>query len=118
MSVYIFRVYESASDVTMCSQNAKTWPTNLSETGNLPSSASTGILIALLCTPRICLQNLIWAFSCGCLYPVLLLKSWSIGSPSNCSVYGYHTSEPYVGIGSTKLSNSYVIASTLIFSLR
>ena len=43
MSAYIFRVYESASDVTMRAQNVMTWPTNLSETGNLPSSASTGI---------------------------------------------------------------------------
>ena len=43
MSAYIFRVYESASDVTMCAQNVMTWLTNLSETGNLPSSASTGI---------------------------------------------------------------------------
>ena len=100
MSVYIFRVYESASDVTMCAQNAMTWPTNLSETGNLPSSVSTG----LLCTPRICLQNIMWAFSCGCLYPVLLFKNCSVGSPSNCSVYGYHTSEPYVRTGSTKLT--------------
>ena len=43
MSAYIFRVYESASDVTMRAQNVMTWPTNLSETGNLPISASTGI---------------------------------------------------------------------------
>ena len=35
--------YESASDVTMRAQNVMTWPTNLSETVNLPSSASTGI---------------------------------------------------------------------------
>ena len=106
------------SDVTMCAQNAMTWPTNLSETGNLPSSASTGILIALLCTSMICRQNLMSAFSCCCLYPVLLLKSRSIRPPSNCPVYGYHTSEPYVRIGSTKLPNSCVIASTLIIFIR
>ena len=74
-------------------------------TGNLPSFTGTGTLIALLCTPGFCLQNSMWVFSCGCFYPVLLLKR-SIGSSSDCSVYGYHTSYPCVRIGSTKLSIS------------
>ena len=73
VSVYIFRVHKSASDATMCAQNEMTWPSIFNETENLTSSPSTGICIALLCMPRIYLQNLIWAFSCGCLYPVLLL---------------------------------------------
>ena len=114
----MFQVYKSASNVTLCAQNSVTWPTIFHETGNLPSSACTSILIALLCMPRTYRQNLMKAFSCDCLYPELLLKSWLIGSLSNCSVYGYHASEPYVRIGSTKLSKSCMIAPALIFALQ
>ena len=93
-----------------------TWLTIFNETGNLPSSAGIGILIALFCTPKVCLQNLVGVFSCGCLFPVLFFNNVSVGSHISCYVYRYHTSDPYVKIGSAKLSKSRVIASTLILS--
>ena len=72
----------------------------LNEIGNLPCSARASILMVVLCMPKVCLQNLMWAFSCSYLFPVLFFYSVSVGSLVSCSVHGYHNSKPYVKIGS------------------
>ena len=65
-------MYESVSDVTMCAQNTVTWLNIFNETGNLPCSASTGVVFRLLCMPRVCVSEGVWVRAwvhvCACVY--------------------------------------------------